>query len=138
MERQPRQTRQKEAVFDAIVGSGRSLNAYEIHALARVQVPTLSLSTVYRQLRGLADARQVDRVELPGQPPRFEARVQPVRHRHAHAHAPHHHHHFHCTRCDQVFPIEGCPGGLDTLAPRGFRVERHDITLHGRCAACAR
>jgi Fur family ferric uptake transcriptional regulator len=136
-----RQTRQKEAVYDAIVASGRSLNAYEIHALARAQVPTLSLSTVYRQLRGLAEAARVDRVELPGQPPRFEARVQPLaapgRHGHAHAHARAHHHHFHCTRCDQVFPIEGCPGGLDTLAPRGFRVERHDITLHGRCAACA-
>jgi Fur family transcriptional regulator, ferric uptake regulator len=140
-----RQTRQKQAVFEAIAGSGRSLNAYEIHALARAQVPTLNLSTVYRQLRGLAEAEQVDRVELPGQPPRFEARVQPAptgarargAHAHRHAHAAHHHHHFHCLRCDQVYPIEGCPGGLDALAPQGFRVERHDITLHGRCAACA-
>jgi Fur family ferric uptake transcriptional regulator len=139
MERSTRHTRQGQAVYSAIAGSGRSLNAYEIHALARHQVPTLSLSTVYRQLRGLEDAAQVDRVELPGQPPRFEVRAAPVRTRgrHAHEHAHTHHHHFHCTQCDQVFPIEGCPGGLDALAPRGFRVERHDITLHGRCAACA-
>lgn len=141
MERSTRHTRQGQAVYDAIAGSGRSLNAYEIHALARDRVPTLSLSTVYRQLRGLEDAAQVERVELPGQPPRFEVRVTPAaaraRGRHAHEHAHSHHHHFHCTRCDQVFPIAGCPGGLDALAPRGFHVERHDITLHGRCAACA-
>ena len=127
-----RQTRQKQAVLHAIAGSGRALNAAEIQGLAAGEVPSLNLSTVYRQLKALQDDAQVVRVDLPGQVPRYEAAC----------HAPqargrdHHHHHFHCTRCDRVFPIHACPGGMQALAPRGFRVERHDLTLHGLCADC--
>ncbi len=129
-----RQTRQKQAVLQAIEASGRSLNAGEIQALAAAQVPSLSLSTVYRQLRSLQDDAQVVRVDLPGQVPRFEALCR-ARHDPGQGHE-HHHHHFHCTRCDRVFPIHGCPGGMQALAPAGFRVERHDLTLHGLCADC--
>ena len=98
-------------------------------------MPTLNLSTVYRQLRTLHDEAQVVRVDLPGQAARFEA---PCAQRGAHAHEHHHHHHFHCTVCDRVFPIHGCPSGIDRLAPAGFRVEQHELTLRGRCADCAR
>jgi Fur family ferric uptake transcriptional regulator len=34
-------------------------------------------------------------------------------------------------------PIHGCPGPMHELAPVGCEVERHDLVLHGRCAACA-
>jgi Fur family ferric uptake transcriptional regulator len=128
-----RQTRQKQAVLQALACSGRSLAPTEILDLARAEVPTLNLSTVYRQLRALHDESQVVRVDLPGQAARFEA---PCAEPHDHAH--HHHHHFHCTVCDRVFPIHGCPGGIDRLAPVGFRVEQHELTLRGRCADCAR
>jgi Fur family ferric uptake transcriptional regulator len=128
-----RQTRQKQAVMQAIEHSGRSLAPTEIWQLAQLEVPSLNLSTVYRQIKALHDEHHIVRVELPGQPPRFEAQC----------HAPaarghqHHHHHFHCTGCEQVFPIHGCPSGIDQLAPSGFQVQSHDLTLHGRCASCA-
>ena len=51
--RPSRQTRQKEAVLRSLVDSGRSLAPAEILELARAEVPTLNLSTVYRQLRAL-------------------------------------------------------------------------------------
>lgn len=134
METRPsRQTRQKEAVLRSLVDSGRSLAPAEILELARAEVPTLNLSTVYRQLRALHEEAQVVRVDLPGQAARFEA---PCRHAPARGHA-HHHHHFHCTACDRVFPIHGCPGGIERLAPAGFRVEQHELTLRGHCAECA-
>lgn len=134
METRPsRQTRQKEAVLRSLVDSGRSLAPAEILELARTEVPTLNLSTVYRQLRALHEEAQVVRVDLPGQAARFEA---PCSHAPARGHA-HHHHHFHCTACDRVFPIHGCPGGIDRLAPAGFRVEQHELTLRGHCAECA-
>jgi Fur family transcriptional regulator, ferric uptake regulator len=128
-----RQTRQKQAVLHAVENSGRSLNPTEIWTLAQRDVPSLNLSTVYRQIKALHDEQHIVRVELPGQQPRFEAQC----------HAPaarghlHHHHHFHCTGCEQVFPIHGCPSGIDRLAPTGFQVQSHDLTLHGRCASCA-
>ncbi len=130
-----RQTRQKQAVLRSLVDSGRSLAPAEILELARGEVPTLNLSTVYRQLRTLHDEAQVVKVDLPGQAARFEA---PCTHAHARGHTEHHHHHFHCVACDRVFPIHGCPGGIDRLAPAGFHVEQHELTLRGRCADCAK
>ncbi len=135
MESRPtRQTRQKDAVLRSLAESGRSLAPAEILELARTEVPTLNLSTVYRQLRALHEEAQVVKVDLPGQPARFEA---PCSHAHGRGHA-HHHHHFHCTVCDRVFPIHACPGGIEKLAPTGFQVEQHELTLRGRCADCAR
>lgn len=137
MEARPtRQTRQKDAVLRSLAESGRSLAPSEILELARGEVPTLNLSTVYRQLRALHEEAQVVKVDLPGQASRFEA---PCSHAQARGTAhKHHHHHFHCTVCDRVFPIHACPGGIERLAPAGFQVEQHELTLRGRCADCAK
>jgi Fur family ferric uptake transcriptional regulator len=132
-----RMTRQKRAVLRAIEQSGRSLHPSEIQSLAQTAVPTLNLSTVYRQLKTLVSERRVHKVELPGQPARFEvADSDPTSNVEAATEHPHHHH-FHCVGCEQVFPIHGCPGPMEHLAPSGFRVESHDLTLHGRCPDCA-
>ena len=152
-----RHTRQRQAVVDALACSGQALSPHELLEHAKTAVPSLNLSTVYRQIRGLQDAGQIVRVELPGQPPRFEmaasakapvaevsggashAKRHPGQH---HDHAPdagsaaQHHHHFHCTACDRVFPIHACPGSMSDLAPPGFEVQHHDLTLRGRCASC--
>jgi Fur family ferric uptake transcriptional regulator len=65
-------------------------------------------------------------VRLPGAPSRYEVAGK------------HHHHHFRCRLCDRVYEIDGCPPDLRSLVPRGFRLEGHDLTLFGRCPACAR
>ncbi|MFN5808672.1 MAG: transcriptional repressor, partial [Burkholderiales bacterium] len=36
----------------------------------------------------------------------------------------------------RVFDIHACPGELSDLAPRGFVVEDHELTLYGRCLDC--
>jgi Fur family ferric uptake transcriptional regulator len=48
-----------------------------------------------------------------------------------------HHHHFQCRQCHRVFDVHGCPGNFNRLAPKGFTVEDHDLTLYGRCTHCA-
>lgn len=47
-----------------------------------------------------------------------------------------HHHHFRCRDYDRLFPMDGRPGDLRDLAPRGFLVEAHDILLTGLCSGC--
>lgn len=144
-----RHTRQRQAVLDALVRSGQALSPQDLLGQAKSAVPSLNLSTVYRQIKGLQDAGQIVRVELPGQPPRFEMASRgeaTAPHRHAahlvadQGHAPdeasRHHHHFHCVECDRVYPIHACPGPMNDLAPPGFEVQRHDLTLRGRCASC--
>lgn len=148
-----RHTRQRQAVVDALAHSGRALSPQDLLEQAKCAVPRLNLSTVYRQIKALHDAGRIVRVELPGQPARFEIAAPDgaavtARHRHGappapqHEHAAdadpahQHHHHFHCTACDRVYPIHACPGPMNDLAPPGFEVQHHDLTLRGRCASC--
>jgi Fur family ferric uptake transcriptional regulator len=132
-----RQTRQRDALMQALRDSARALTPAELCALGQRSVPTLNLSTVYRQLAALLEAGEVLKVDLPGQSARYEVACTRSRHAGAHGHHGHHHHHFHCTACRRVFPIHACPGTMDDLAPPGFRVARHDLTLHGLCVDCA-
>lgn len=119
-----RNSRQRDAVQQAIEQAGQPLLPQEILALAQAFQPTLGIATVYRNLKILVEAGEVISVELPGEAPRYES-----------AHRGHHHH-FHCSTCRQVFDIPGCPPDLHKYAPRGFKVASHDFTLYGTCAGC--
>ena len=148
-----RLTRQRNAVFSAFSDAGRVLTAPEILAHAREIVPEISLSTVYRQVSLLLADGEIAKVELPGEPARYEVACKPGTRAKAHgdakhdghdAHdtsdtndADHHHHYFHCSNCGQVFLLHACPGPMDDLAPKGFQVTSHEVTLHGLCASCA-
>jgi Fur family ferric uptake transcriptional regulator len=121
-----RATRQRAAINEALVLAGRPLLPEEILDAARGLVPGLALATVYRNLKLLADEGQIRPVQLPGENTRFEPADQA------------HHHHFQCRACGRVFDIQACPGGLAALAPAGFTVEDHELTLYGTCGDCGR
>ncbi len=126
-----RNTRQRQAVLDALGGARRALTPNEILVLAQASVASLNLSTIYRQLTALQDEARIVKVLLPGQAPRFEAACADEGHG-----AHHHHHHFHCNGCDRVYALHACPGSMQELAPVGFVVAAHEITLRGLCADC--
>src|SRR5258708_21063662 len=46
--------------------------------------------------------------------------------------------HFRCMSCNRVFNVPGCPGDMQRIAPEGFVVERHEMTLYGVCSDCHR
>lgn len=119
-----RRTRQHEAILDVIATAGRPLLAQEVLDLATSHVPSLSLATVYRNLKALQSEGRIKSVVLPGQNPRYELEVHT------------HHHYFQCRQCERVFDVDACPGNLQMMAPSGFRVEDHEIILYGRCKEC--
>ena len=121
-----RSTRQRDAIRAAIESARRPLSPQEVLDGARGRVPGIGIATVYRGLKRLQAEGLVRAVALPGHAPRYEAAGYG------------HHHHFYCTRCDRVFDVDACPGEMSKLAPAGFRVDDHDLTLHGRCADCLR
>jgi Fur family ferric uptake transcriptional regulator len=121
-----RSTKQRHAIRDALAEASRPLSPREILDAAQANVEKLGMATVYRTLKGMVADRSVVVVELPGEAARFELAGKG------------HHHHFHCTRCKKVFEVEGCPGDLAHLTPAGFLLEGHELTLIGRCAACAK
>jgi Fur family ferric uptake transcriptional regulator len=121
-----RDTAQRRAIRRSLEEAGRPLGALEVLKLSKRYAPRLGIATVYRTIKSLAREGTVATVELPGQPPRYEASGKG------------HHHHFLCDRCGKVFELGGCLGGLKGLLPRGFRMSSHELLLHGRCQACAR
>ncbi|MDO4904874.1 MAG: transcriptional repressor [Lautropia sp.] len=123
-----RVTRQRLEIQRVIAQAGRPLSPLEILETARQRIPTLSLATIYRNLRELQDARLLAPVPMPGNITLYEG----------HEAQAHHHHHFQCNQCRRVFDIEGCPGGLEGMLPAGFVLDRHEVTLYGTCADCAR
>lgn len=119
-----RNTRQRTAIRDAIAKAGAPVSPREILDLAGEDAEGLGLATVYRTLKLLVEAKEVQPVDLPGQSTRYEIAGKA------------HHHHFHCNQCERVFELEGCCGHFEDLTPRGFELESHDVTLFGRCKDC--
>jgi len=120
-----RDTRQQRAIRAVFDRTDRPLSPAEVHEAASDEVAELGMATVYRTLRRMRDAGDLEPVELPGEPTRYEAAGKA------------HHHHFLCRRCERAFELEGCPGRLTSLLPEGFELQEHDLTLYGLCADCA-
>jgi Fur family ferric uptake transcriptional regulator len=120
-----RRTCQLDAIRRVFDGVDRPISPQECLALARQDVPTLGIATVYRNVRRLVGDGWLRVVELPGGSDRYERAGK------------RHHHHFHCRGCDAVFEVEACPGDLESLSPRGFRLEAHELILYGRCDRCS-
>lgn len=121
-----RATRQRDAIKSVIRAAKRPLTPSEVLDAARSVVQALGMATVYRNLKLLVAEGIVQVINLPGENPRYEMQASA------------HHHHFQCTTCRRVYDVPGCPGNLRRLAPRGFRVDHHDVTLYGRCSDCAK
>jgi Fur family transcriptional regulator, ferric uptake regulator len=120
-----RDTRQARTIREILEQHGEPVTAPEVHSYAMALVPGIGIATVYRHLHHLTVAGEIARVELPGQPCRFERAGKP------------HHHHFVCQGCQRVFDLMGCLGDLRSLVPDGFEVIKHDLTVYGHCRRCA-
>ncbi len=120
-----RDTRQRRAIRTALKSAGHPLSPKELLEMAQMEVESLGIATVYRNLRALEEEGWIEAVELPGESPRYEVAGKG------------HHHHFHCRDCDRVYEVEGCPGNLTSVTPEGFELESHEFVLYGRCETCA-
>jgi Fur family ferric uptake transcriptional regulator len=119
-----RDTSQRRAIRKVLQDAGRPLSPHEVLTKAQGIVPRLGIATVYRTVKGLTDQGVLVAVELPGEPQRYEVAGKV------------HHHHFSCRACGRVFELEGCPGNLTKLVPKGFVMEDHELFLYGRCKDC--
>jgi len=119
-----RNTRQKAAVMEVLEGFPTPLAAAQILARARQIVPTISLATVYRILKGLLEKEAIAVVQLPGEVPLYEPGGKS------------HHHYFRCRQCGFMYEVSGCMKLLKGLVPRGFKLEDHELFLFGTCSSC--
>lgn len=96
-----------------------------IHTEVRKEMPTLSLGTVYRNLRLLKERGEI--LELGfGDFSRFDGN-------------PHNHYHFKCEKCGHVFDVDlPLHRELDQEAAEktGFVVLQHRLEFTGLCQGC--
>lgn len=119
-----RATQQKAAIARVLREAGRPLCVAELLEGARQFVPSLSIATIYRNINAMQATGQVAAVELPGDTARYELSSSAA------------HDHFKCSMCRRVYNVPRLSGPISSLAPAGFRVTAHSLTLYGTCPSC--
>jgi Fur family ferric uptake transcriptional regulator len=119
-------TRQKRVLSGVFERAKWPLTPGEICDEAKKEIPSLGIATVYRAIRQFVSEGIVRVVEIPGAAPRYESA------------SGHHRHFFLCQSCKQLFELIGCVRDIGSLAPRGFRVQQHEIVLYGECGSCVK
>jgi Fur family ferric uptake transcriptional regulator len=98
-----------------------------VAALARRRLGSVSTQAVYDVLAALEAAGLVRRIELPGHPAHFEARVGD------------NHHHLVCRSCGRTVDVDCVAGMAPCMEPvddGGFVVEQAEVTFWGMCPQC--
>jgi len=122
---QTRDTSQRRAIRAAFLKADRPLDPPQVLELAQHEKSGLGIATVYRNIKMLLEEGRLTPVELPGANTHYEVAGKA------------HHHHFHCRGCGKVYELMACLPHVQDLAPRGFRVTGHEVTLYGDCSKCA-
>jgi Fur family ferric uptake transcriptional regulator len=124
-----RSTRQKRALSAVLDGSSSFRSAQDLYADLRARGERVGLTTVYNQLKALADAGEIDVL-----------RADEGESLYRRCSTGGHHHHLLCRRCGKT--IEIAADGVESWADRtavehGFRDVRHTLEIVGTCGACA-
>lgn len=125
MNRQSRKTKQRDALASVFEQASHPISVEELLEVASRKVEGLGIATVYRAVSSLLAAGEIEAVEIPGEPTRYERADKE------------HHHHFQCERCERAFDISGCLENLRRLVPPKFQINAHAVTLYGLCSSCA-
>jgi Fe2+ or Zn2+ uptake regulation protein len=120
-------TTQRRQIVEALREAGSRASARDVYRMLRTRHPSLSLDTVYRNLRILTEIGVVHQISLQSGAI-FEL-----------AEDKHHHHHLVCLDCDKVVCIPYCPESQSYTAhasAAGFEVLGHTFEVYGRCPDC--
>src|SRR6516164_2868965 len=116
-------TPQRQHVYDVLLQKRDHPTAEEVFIRAKRAMPDISMATVYNCLDALVKCGLVRQVTLERGAAHFCPNMQE-------------HCHFYCDNCQSVFDIDLCEGAGVRL-PKGFRANRYDVTIHGKCPACS-
>jgi Fur family ferric uptake transcriptional regulator len=127
-ERGLKHSRQRDRIAETFFAMGGHVSVEELVARVRRLDPRISVATVYRTMKLLADCGLAVPRQFGGGQTRYEA-----------AAGREHHDHMICTRCGEIVEFANARiESLQELVARrhGFEVESHKLELYGRCARC--
>jgi Fe2+ or Zn2+ uptake regulation protein len=124
-----RYTRQRAAVYDHLCAASTHPTAEQVFSAVRIQIPNISLATVYKALDALVDSGVATRLGDGTGPARYDGRGEA-------------HYHFRCERTGEIIDLplpydphlleKLGPHVLETLRENGFEVVAHRLELVGR------
>jgi Fur family peroxide stress response transcriptional regulator len=119
-------THQRHTIYEALVSRPGHYSPEEIYLRVKQQLPSISLATVYKNLKTFVQAGMLRDVSHHQGPWRVDANANP-------------HHHLVCTRCYSITDLElnsiG-PVKMRGNLPQGFRLEKFSVEVQGVCKAC--
>jgi Fur family peroxide stress response transcriptional regulator len=121
-------TVQRRAIYELLAGRTDHPTADQVWEAARVRLPGVSRTTVYRVLDTFVRLGLVVRTPHPGAAVRFDPRTE-------------RHHHLVCTVCHRVLDVESSrldAVALPDTATLGFEIDDFSVHIRGVCAACRR
>ena len=119
-------TRQRDVVLQAVQSTMDHPTADWVYRQARRRLPRISLGTVYRNLKKLAEEGLIREIQIAGQITRFDANTG-------------HHYHIRCLRCGRINDL---PVSVDRRFEEeagramNYRVVSHHVEVLGVCPAC--
>jgi len=120
-------THQRQVIYEAIVAAPGHYSPEQIYAEVRRRTPSISLATVYKNLRLFVDHGLLREVSPHASTLLVEGNLEP-------------HHHLVCARCKAVQDIEGDfinYKKLSLQAPRGFDLSQPLVEVFGLCRKCS-
>jgi Fur family transcriptional regulator, ferric uptake regulator len=126
---QERSTRQKRAVAAVLEASDGFRSAQELHAELQTQGENIALTTIYNQVRALADAGELDALRTDDGETRYRR-----------CNSNEHHHHLVCRHCGTAIEIDGPAVERwvnQTAKSHGYTDVAHTLEIIGTCPDCA-
>jgi Fur family peroxide stress response transcriptional regulator len=114
-------------IYRELIATGEHPTPEAVYERVKERIPSISLGTVYKNIKTFLDAGLLREVSLHHGTQRLDANTAP-------------HHHMVCTRCRRIFDVPEDrvePPRLKDPPGVGFTVERHSVEFLGICAACA-
>jgi len=124
-----RVTRQRLAVSSALSELDEFRSAQQIHELLRHRGDKVGLTTVYRALQAMVDAREIDVLRTDDGEALYRLCSSG------------HHHHLVCRSCGRTVEVEGptVESWTDTIAQQhGFADVSHTLEVFGVCSSCSK
>jgi Fur family transcriptional regulator, peroxide stress response regulator len=120
-------THQRHVVYEAVVASHGHRSPEQIYGAVRKRIPSISLATVYNNLRLFVEHGLLREVTPHATTLRVDGNLKP-------------HHHLVCSRCKSVQDIEGDFINFKQIAgqlPKGFDLTQPLVEVFGLCRRCS-
>ncbi|MGH9205455.1 MAG: Fur family transcriptional regulator [Acidimicrobiales bacterium] len=127
-DKETRSTRQKRALDAVLAGGAGFRSAQDLYFELKTRGERIGLTTVYQQLKGLADTGEVDVLRSDDGETRYRRCDSDA-----------HHHHLVCRSCGRAVEVRGPQverWAAQIADEAGFRDIEHTVEVFGTCADC--